>query len=344
MTDIVTPPEIDALPPPPQPTDTPEVFDAKSYASLQAQAAMVTQLNAANDATHQNAVAAEERAAAADQSAQDADQAKADALQAKDDAEDAVASISTLSDQYQGASATNPTMRKDGSPLQAGDFYTYIGPPAPAIRTYSGSVWVSAVASSGGVSDLNGQTGSLELPKVISYANRGTLRANETWVHALVDGLGWFQWVSGSDEPDDDESCFATTSGRWLLQAPHWDVVDQWRLPESSARDRQLEDLLAAWPGRVLRGSGVCGITSVATVASTAFAVSVVGAAVGDRVIATPPAALGNTDADSGRLSYHAYVSATDTVTVRLCNASAATATTSAAARGAWPVIVIKEV
>lgn len=54
MTAIVTPPEIDALPPPPQPTDTPEDFDAKSYASLQAQAAMVTQLNAANDATHQN--------------------------------------------------------------------------------------------------------------------------------------------------------------------------------------------------------------------------------------------------------------------------------------------------
>ena len=76
--------------------------------------------------------------------------------------------------------------------------------------------------------------------------------------------------------------------------------------------------------------------------ASTAFTGAVTGAAVGDRVIATPPAALGNTDANSGRLSYHAWVSAANTVTVMLTNASASSANTNTAIRTAWPITVIK--
>ena len=63
----------------------------------------------------------------------------------------------------------------------------------------------------------------------------------------------------------------------------------------------------------------------------------------GDRVIATPPAQLGDTAADTGRLSCHAWVSAADTVTIMLTNASAAAATTNTAIRTAWPVVVIKE-
>lgn len=342
MTAIVSPPTIDSLPTPPQPTDTPEDFDTKAYASLQAQATMVTQANAANAATFQNATAANERAVAADQSAQDAEQAKTDAEQAADDAEASVLSIATLNAQYLGAFATNPTVGKEGAPLFAGNFYINTG--TGALLAYDGDSWVQAVASSGGVGTINGLSGTVELPKVLSYANRGDLRANETWVHALVDGLGWFKWVTGSTEPDDDESCFATASGRWELQAPHWDVVSLWALPNDSTRDRLLEDQTTAWPGRVLKGTAVCGITSVNTVSSTAFNVAVIGAAVGDRVVATPPGALGATDADSGRLSYHAYVSAADVVTVRLGNASAATANVSTAAQGIWSVIVIKEV
>ena len=291
--------------------------------------------------------AADDAAASALAAAASAGAASASAAAAEESAEDAaniVSELDILREHYLGSFSADPAMRPDGSPLQAGDWYT--NATTGFIRVFNeAGEWVQGFVVPGSVvTSINSLAGTVELPRIISYANRGTLRSNETWAHALVDGLGWFQWVSGSDEPDDDESCFATASGRWLLQAPHWDVVDQWRLPESSARDRQLEDLLAAWPGRVLRGSGVCGITSVATVASTAFAVSVVGAAVGDRVIATPPAALGSTDADSARLSYHAYVSAIDTVAVRLCNASAATATTATAIQTAWPVIVLKEI
>jgi hypothetical protein len=190
-------------------------------------------------------------------------------------------------------------------------------------------------------------TGDLPVGIVgIEYDNRGALRSNTTDTHALVDGLGLFQHVTGSTEPDDDESCFATATGRWLLQAVHWDVVDTWQLPDDEARDAHDEDeplrFASSFASKVLTGSATCAITSVAAVASTAFTGAVTGAAVGDRVIATPPAQLGDTAASTGQLGYHAWVSAVNTVTVMLTNASAAAANTNAAIRAAWPITVIK--
>ena len=197
--------------------------------------------------------------------------------------------------------------------------------------------------------------------QIIAYADRGTLRSSAGTM-AIIDGLGLFSFVESSDEPDDDESCFATSTGRWLLEAAHWDLVDAWQLPDDDARDVWDEDeglrvdgkvaastashfaanFASSFANKVLTGSATCAVTSVATVASAAFTGTVTGAAVGDRVIATPPAALGSTDAESGKLSCHAWVSAANTVTVRLTNASAAAATTNVAIQTAWPITVVK--
>lgn len=81
MTDIVSPPTIDAMPPAPQPTDTREQFNLKAFPHAAAQQTMVTQVNASNQATYQNAVAADERAVAASASATTATQ-QADAAMA----------------------------------------------------------------------------------------------------------------------------------------------------------------------------------------------------------------------------------------------------------------------
>lgn len=174
-----------------------------------------------------------------------------------------------------------------------------------------------------------------------AYDDRDDLRSltptdNEM---CIIDGLGLFVFKTGSDEPDDDESCFATTSGRWLLEAVHWDVVDAWQLPDNSVRDEDIEDI----NGKFLYGTANCAITSVATATSTSFTGTVTGAAVGDRVYVNPPSCLGSNAANTARLSYHAYISATDTVTIQLCNASAATATTNTTIRANWKVTVIKE-
>ena len=65
MTAPIQPTPIDLLPVGPRPTDTAEQFDAKSFATIEAQEAMVPQINAATAAAYQNAVAADERAVTA---------------------------------------------------------------------------------------------------------------------------------------------------------------------------------------------------------------------------------------------------------------------------------------
>ncbi len=72
MTNITSPPVIDALPPAPLPTDTPADFNAKGFATVAAQANMVPQINAATANVFSNATAAQERATAAGASAAEA--------------------------------------------------------------------------------------------------------------------------------------------------------------------------------------------------------------------------------------------------------------------------------
>ena len=107
-------------------------------------------------------------------------------------------------------------------------------------------------------------------------------------------------------------------------------------------RDAYDEDEPLRFAAKVITGSATCAITSVAAVASTSFTGTVTGAAVGDRVIATPPAQLGSNATETGKLSCHTWVSAANTVTVMLTNASAAAATTNTAVQTAWPITVIK--
>jgi hypothetical protein len=222
-------------------------------------------------------------------------------------------------------------LSKPATVYHAGLFYVLVNSLANVALSEPG-VTADWIASGGGMPSY-------------AYDQRGDLRAS-SGQFAVVDGLGLFQHVAGSDEPDDDESCFATATGRWLLQAVHWDVVDTWQLPDDEARDAHDEDeplrFATSFASKVLTGSATCAITSVATVSSSSFTGTVTGAAVGDRVIATPPAQLGSTAAETGKLSYHAWVSAANTVTVMLTNASAAAATTNAAIQAAWPITVIK--
>lgn len=68
----------------------------------------------------------------------------------------------------------------------------------------------------------------------ISYNNRAQLRQASSSTGDLreVEDLGIFMFVSGLVEPDDDETCFATTSGAWILQSPSVDVIDSLVRPE----------------------------------------------------------------------------------------------------------------
>ena len=211
--------------------------------------------------------------------------------------------------------------------------------------------WLASLVGPAGPQGEPGSGGAGGGIASYTYADRAQLRTT-TGTHAVVEGLGLFEYAPGSDEPDDDESCFATSSGRWLMVCPHWDAVSAWQLPDDEVRGEYDEDeplrfassFASSFASKVLSGTATCAITSVASVSSTSFTGTVTGAAVGDRVIATPPGELGATAAATARLSYHARVTATDTVTITLANASAAIATTHDAIRTAWPITVIKGV
>ena len=162
-------------------------------------------------------------------------------------------------------------------------------------------------------------TGKQDVFLVFPYDSRASLRST-TGTYAVVEGLGLFQFVAGSGEPDDDESCFATGTGCWLLEAVHWDVVDVWSLPDR--------------PGSVLHGTATSSITSVASATQVSFTGTVAGAATTDLVIATPPDALG------ARVAYFARVTAENTVTVYINNPSIASQTLST---GTWRLAVFKD-
>lgn len=348
------PPVITALPAPPDPNDR-STFNTRAYPWSVAQQTLATEVGAVASNVYANAQVAEEQAGLATTKASEASTSATNAAAsataalasknaAATSAADSEASRIAASKLNLGNKAEPPTVDNQGAALLAGA--TYYDTTLSKWRVWTGTGWGDGISAVAGVSSVNGMTGIVTLPptQTVAYDNRAALRsqtpaAGET---AIVDGLGLFVWQADSTEPDDDESCFATSTGRWLLEAVHWDVVDAWQAPDDAVRDEYDEDEPIRFASKVLTGSATCAITSVATVSSSSFTGTVTGAAVGDRVIATPPAQLGSTAAETGKLSYHAWVSAADTVTVMLTNASAAAATTNAAIQAAWPITVIK--
>lgn len=111
-----------------------------------------------------------------------------------------------------------------------------------------------ALVSGLNISTVNGQSLTSGLPLVIersatslnkiTYDNRGNLRSTTSQVDdaTMVDGLGLFMWVNTKLEPDDDETCFTTAAGQWLLQAPSWELIDAWNLHDASYTEDWRED------------------------------------------------------------------------------------------------------
>lgn len=77
-----------------------------------------------------------------------------------------------------------------------------------------------------------------------TYDNRGTLRTLTPQIDdsTLVEGLGMFMWVNSKEEPDDDETCFNTTNGQWLLQVPAVDLINAWKLFDNEIIEDWMED------------------------------------------------------------------------------------------------------
>jgi len=172
----------------------------------------------------------------------------------------------------------------------------------------------------------NGTTtswGSVAAVATYTYDNRANIRAVDgpAGAHASIEGLGIFAFVAGDTSIDDDETCFATASGRWLLYAASWDYVDAITQAENSIY------------GGIQYYLGVITIS-----ASTAysFVVTIPDAAQGDVVVISPPL----TSTAPTRISVFGNVVSPDTVRVQICNLDNATSNTTVA--GNWTVAIVK--
>ena len=170
---------ITPLPTPPAPTDSPQDFNTKAFDLLNALPDFVTETNAtavqvdADKTTTTGAAStattkANEASASADLAEDWATKtdgavaggefsAKKYAQDSSDSADASAASAveaAGLVENYQGALASDPSLNKDGDPLAAGDWY--VNTSTGLIRAYTGSVWVTSVNVTAGVSSFSG--------------------------------------------------------------------------------------------------------------------------------------------------------------------------------------------
>jgi hypothetical protein len=191
-----------------------------------------------------------------------------------------------------------------------------------------------------------------------TYDQRGLLRnwSPQDGAQVLVDSLGMFVYSNSSTQVlggnnvntyqavDDDESCFLTGNGAWLLEYPHWDVVNNWMLPDIEALysttyyNGQAKFYPIGTTNRVgfLFATATSTVTSISPQSQVTQAVTVSGASVGDYVFVVPP----NNMDGNGRATIFAIVTATNTVTIYYQNpVPAASASLTA---GTLRIVVMK--
>lgn len=206
--------------------------------------------------------------------------------------------------------------------------------------SYNGQTYIAKTVNTGvtpvaGVNWLLIKSGTGSL----SYDSRSSLRTAPAsdGDQVVVESLGLFVFYDGSTELDDDETCFATATGRWLLTAMSFDLfLANSQVDEQNYRFGVLEDGLTLRNSRVLFGSVVSTATSLANISTLALTLTITGAAVDDKVVVNPSVVLDN------RLSFYARVSAADTVQININNASASSAALTNPTT--WSVAVIKSI
>lgn len=154
--------------------------------------------------------------------------------------------------------------------------------------------------------------------QAVSYEMRSFLRGYVPRVRGtiIVEGLGLFYHQLGSQEPDDDETCFSTVTGRWLLASLNYDLLEAQLSPVREDLLQQAENF-RLFRSRFMQVKAHCPFHSVLSVARVSFLVPFKGIGSGDQIFANVSG-----DADA-RLVWTARYEAKDTARVYLSNPSA---------------------
>lgn len=173
--------------------------------------------------------------------------------------------------------------------------------------------------------------------RTLAYDDRGLLRTEVPISHGaiMVEGLGLFSHTVGTDEPDDDESCFKTSKGAWLLTAMSWDLFNAWSLVEQDVIDQRIAST-EKFKARFLQADGVSSLTSLLPGTSASFLVVVDGASVNGSIAFAQTTGIANPS-----ITATAKVIFSGVVEVTLSNPSAQTATLSDGE--VWRVFVINK-
>ena len=193
--------------------------------------------------------------------------------------------------------------------------------------------WATAAIAAGALAGVPGFTGNARkalvanasetgleftevVTRVLAYTARASLRGVETLpTQYLVRQLGLFEWQAGSTEPDDDASCFRTASGAWTMIAADPDFAAELWLAEQP-----------------LRGRVQMTLTSLVAGAFAEISAAVPGARVGDSALVTPGVLL------PAGVTVQASVASAGTITLRIANGAAGTATLSPSM---WSLLIL---
>lgn len=134
------------------------------------------------------------------------------------------------------------------------DNTTDIGKPVSTATQTALSAKQATLVSGVNISTVNGLSLLSGAPLIIvrsatshntlAYADRATMRSTFSQVDdsTVIEGLGLFLWVASQLEPDDDETCFNTAAGQWLLAIAAPDLTDSWNYYETATTEDWRED------------------------------------------------------------------------------------------------------
>jgi hypothetical protein len=161
---------------------------------------------------------------------------------------DNITDLSNFSGVYYGPSATDPTTRRDGSPLQVGDLY--FSTITNAMRTYNGSAWRESVTGAITVQNLSGD--GVETEFQLDYAPE-----SEVITNVFVGGVYQQKNTYALGGPNGDVLIFDVAPP---VGTGNIEVVVSSLVPS----DDKLRQELAGEGGSSMIGRGVVAVESIA--------------------------------------------------------------------------------
>ena len=144
----------------------------------------------------------------------------------------------------------------------------------------------------------------------IAYDSRATVRGLAPYDGQIlfIESVGLMRFFASSTSVDDDETCFSTGTGRWIVECPHWDLIDAMREPD---------DMFAQFPMFTTFTVAVnVPLFYTGAAITTSQSITVPGVKIGDTVVMAITGQNIISTITSGDAALNCFVTANDTITI----------------------------